>query len=184
MPGLGSAEALATADQVHRLQDQPGWLEWSDEEVQWRLIEIHNTGRAIPRSRLDALFGKFELVGRIEHHSRGSGLSLPIAKAAVEQHGGPHPRPQRRGLGHRLLPAAAHARRRRPAARARPAYGTTSPRVSAAEPATKRSACRLTALRFEVELDHGGPGGAGGADEAGGGPDGAGGADHEEEITV
>ena len=88
VPGFGDAESLATAEQVHRLHEQPGWLEWSDEDLQWRLIEIHNTGRAIPRSRIDALFGKFELVGRIDNHSRGSGLSLPIAKAAIEQHGG------------------------------------------------------------------------------------------------
>ena len=37
-----------------------------------RLIEVFNTGDPIPEDRRKALFGKFELVGRIEHHHKGS----------------------------------------------------------------------------------------------------------------
>jgi len=183
VPGLGAVAALATADQVRRLQDQPGWLEWSDEAVRWRLIEIHNTGRAIPRSRLDALFGKFELVGRIEHHSRGSGLSLPIAKAAVEQHGGRILVHSAEGWGtafYLLLPTltAPGAAVRKPGLWDDVAEGVGG-RAGDEEVGVPADGAAL-----QVELDYRGPGGAGGAHEAGGGPDGAGGADHEEELTV
>ena len=53
-----------------------------------RIGEAMITGEPIPEDRKEALFGKFELVGRIEHHQKGTGLSLPIAGAAMETHGG------------------------------------------------------------------------------------------------
>ena len=88
VPDLGDAGDLVTEEGVRRLQAHPSFEHWAGEELRWRILEVHNTGRAIPADRMDALFGKFEIVGPIANHSRGSGLSLPIARAAVEQHGG------------------------------------------------------------------------------------------------
>ena len=88
VPGGGRPAALQRPEEIMRLASQPSFGQWSDVPVTWRIIEIFNTGEAIPPERCAALFGKFELVGRIENHQRGSGLSLPIAKSAIEQHGG------------------------------------------------------------------------------------------------
>ena len=88
IPGEGDVSILPTTESVGRLMQQPSYQAWDGEDLRWRLIEIHNTGPAISPEQKQALFGKFELVGRIEHHKRGSGLSLPIAKSVVEQHGG------------------------------------------------------------------------------------------------
>ena len=183
VPGFGDADSLATAEQVHRLHEQPGWLEWSDEDLQWRLLEIHNTGRAIPRSRIDALFGKFELVGRIDNHSRGSGLSLPIAKAAVEQHGGRILVHSQEGWGtafYLLLPTMGAP--------------ATAPRVGhlwddAAQGVGRGAGHEEMgqpgdAARFEVEFDDDGAAGPRDLDQAGGGVDGPGRADHQEHLTV
>jgi len=182
VPGLGAAAVLATDDRVKRLHDQPGWLEWSDEEVQWRLVEIHNTGRAIPRSRLDALFGKFELVGRIEHHSGGSGLSLPIAKAAVEQHGGGILVHSAEGWGtafYLLLPTLTG-----PTVARRTRLWDDVPEGVGGRAGDEEVRVRADGAALQVELHHDGPDGPRGGDEAGGGPDGARGADHQEELTV
>ncbi|MBE0529593.1 MAG: HAMP domain-containing histidine kinase [Rhodospirillales bacterium] len=181
VPGFGPAATLATPDQVQRLREQPGWLPWSGEQVAWRLLEIHNTGRAIPRHRLDALFGKFELVGRIEHHSRGSGLSLPIAKAAVEQHGGRILVRSEEGWGtafYLLLPTL-------PAV-AGSAGGLWDDAPQGVGRRTGHEQVGVAADRagLEVELDHHGAARAGDGDQAGGGPDGARSADHEEHLTV
>jgi signal transduction histidine kinase len=70
------------------LKGQASYGRWAHEELTWRMIEIFNTGDPIPEDRRKALFGKFELVGRIEHHHKGSGLSIPIANSAVKHHGG------------------------------------------------------------------------------------------------
>ncbi len=88
VPGQGSPKDLLKPGNLRLLQDQPGYRQWEDEDIQWRLIEVFNSGEPIPEDRRKALFGKFELVGRIEHHHKGSGLSLPIAQSAVECHGG------------------------------------------------------------------------------------------------
>ena len=56
--------------------------------MRWRAVEIYNTGPYIPKDKREALFQKFELVGRIEHHQKGSGLSLPIVQAILDNHGG------------------------------------------------------------------------------------------------
>lgn len=88
IPGLPSALAQPDADMVRRLWSQPSFREYENAPVHWLLVEVFNTGAPIPEDRRRALFGKFELVGRIEHHHKGSGLSLPIAQAAIEHHGG------------------------------------------------------------------------------------------------
>lgn len=88
IPGLPSALAQPDAEMVRRLWSQPSFRDYENAPVHWQLIEVFNTGAPIPEDRRRALFGKFELVGRIEHHHKGSGLSLPIAQAAIEHHGG------------------------------------------------------------------------------------------------
>ena len=66
----------------------PAYVRDRQPRLGWRTIEIFNTGPVIPEEKLDKLFRKFELVGRIEHHQKGSGLSLPIVQAVLENHGG------------------------------------------------------------------------------------------------
>lgn len=88
IPGLPAAQAQPDAEMVRRLWSQPSFRDFENTPVHWQLVEVFNTGAPIPEDRRRALFGKFELVGRIEHHHKGSGLSLPIAQAAIEHHGG------------------------------------------------------------------------------------------------
>lgn len=85
IPGQGTVEELAASleEATSVLQD-----EGDDLAVTWRLLEIHNTGRPIPLDKREALFKQFELVGPIENHQRGTGLSLPIAQAAMQKNGG------------------------------------------------------------------------------------------------
>ena len=88
IPGLGPvAEALDERARQEFL-DQPALASWCEQGVAWRAVELFNTGPHIPLDKREALFTKFELVGRIEHHQKGSGLSLPIVQAIVENHGG------------------------------------------------------------------------------------------------
>ncbi len=88
VPGQGSPGELLEPEVVRQLFDQPTYRKFEDEEMRWRLIEVFNTGEPIPAKRRKALFGKFELVGPIQNHNKGSGLSLPIAQGAVQCHGG------------------------------------------------------------------------------------------------
>lgn len=88
VPGQGGPEELLLTESLRSLVEQPTYQEYEDEDIRWRLIEVFNNGDPIPDDRRKALFGKFQLVGRIEHHHKGSGLSLPIAQGAVECHGG------------------------------------------------------------------------------------------------
>lgn len=88
IPGLPASLAQPDAEMVRRLWSQPSFRDYENTPIHWQLIEVFNTGAPIPEDRRHALFGKFELVGRIEHHHKGSGLSLPIAQAAIEHHGG------------------------------------------------------------------------------------------------
>ncbi len=87
IPGFGDPENL------HRkVETTAGELFqnsiWDQRSVHWRLIEIRNTGAPIPANRREALFTKFELVGPIENHQRGTGLSMPIVKTVLQRHGG------------------------------------------------------------------------------------------------
>ena len=88
IPGLASGHVEPDAEMVRRLWSQNSFRDYESTPIRWLLVEIFNTGAPIPEDRRRALFGKFELVGRIEHHHKGSGLSLPIAQAAIEHHGG------------------------------------------------------------------------------------------------
>ncbi len=87
IPGLGSPAVLQK-----KITQASGEVFdnnlWEDQPVKWRLIEVFNTGVPIPGERRAALFTEFELVGPIENHQRGTGLSMPIVKTALERHGG------------------------------------------------------------------------------------------------
>ncbi len=88
IPGLGPIAEVIPPEVRRELLARPGLARWRPEDVRWRGILVYNTGPAIPAGRREALFRKFELVGRIEHHQRGSGLSLAIVQAILENHGG------------------------------------------------------------------------------------------------
>jgi signal transduction histidine kinase len=88
IPGLTDEQTRPDAEMVRRLWMQKSFRDYETAPIRWLLVEIFNTGAPIPEDRRRALFCKFELVGRIEHHHKGSGLSLPIAQAAIEHHGG------------------------------------------------------------------------------------------------
>ena len=185
VPGQGSPEDLLLTESLRSLLDQPSYQQWEDEEIRWRLIEIFNSGEPIPKDRRKALFGKFELVGRIEHHHHGSGLSLPIAQGAVECHGGRiflcsdakdgnsfylllptllDPEVVREAMNKHLWDDAVEG------------IGGTAGDKKVGQVAD------LTALK--VEVDDLGSGIDRGVHQTGGGIDGAGGSDHEEEVTV
>ncbi len=87
VPGLGGPEVLrgklGNVGQGIFEDDR-----WQDNPVNWRLIEVFNTGQSIPSDRREALFTEFELVNPIANHQRGTGLSMPIVKTALERHGG------------------------------------------------------------------------------------------------
>jgi len=52
-------------------------------------IDIEDNGPGIPAEAQDQLFGKFGVAGRIDHHTSGTGLGLPIARnIIVNGHGG------------------------------------------------------------------------------------------------
>ncbi|HPF69657.1 MAG TPA: ATP-binding protein [Candidatus Krumholzibacteria bacterium] len=182
VPGEGRAADLVTPEMEQRLHALPDFADWSEEDVRWRIVEVHNSGRAIPRGRIDALFGKFELVGRIEHHSRGSGLSLPIAKAAVEQHGGRILVHSEEGWGtafYLLLPTL-------PAAAAQhivEGLWDDAGQGVGGRSGDEEVGVTADGAGFEVELDDDGAVGPGGGDQPGRGPDGAGRPDHEEEFA-
>jgi signal transduction histidine kinase len=185
IPDLGVRDWLPGPDAVARLKNQPAYAHWNGRPLRWRLIEVFNTGEPIPEDRQEALFGKFELVGRIEHHQKGSGLSLPIAGAAIETHGGrifvrSHP-----GDGNSfflLLPTIMDV--------GGELAGTVpGSRNDEAEGVGGRSGDEEIDLGgdpagFDVELDDAGAPLAGGADETGGWIDRPGRAHHQEEITV
>ncbi len=88
IPGLGPVADALDERARQGFLDQPVMASWCERGVSWRAVELFNTGPHIPLDKREALFTKFELVGRIEHHQKGSGLSLPIVQAIVENHGG------------------------------------------------------------------------------------------------
>jgi len=86
IPGLGDADVLkAKVCPENEIFSDGHWNGWP---VRWRLVEISNTGTPIPENRRAALFNIFEMVGPMANHQRGSGLSLPIVKTALERMGG------------------------------------------------------------------------------------------------
>jgi len=185
VPGEGEAAELTGADNVGRLCDQPSFRQWEDEEIRWRLIEVFNTGEAIPAGRQKALFGKFELVGRIEHHQKGSGLSLPIAKSAVEHHGGLiflHSGQADGNSFYVLLPTvdASVGHDHQPSSRL---WDDVAESIGGAAGHEEIGEVAYTAA-FEIELDDLGPGGLCTVHEPGSGIDGSGSAHDEKEVTA
>jgi len=185
VPGLGVRDWLPGPDAVDRLKGQPAFEHWKDRSLRWRLIEVFNTGEPIPADRREALFGKFELVGRIEHHQKGTGLSLPIAGAAMETHGGRIFVESEDGRGNSFFLLV-------------PTIMDVGGELAGSIPGSRNEQGQGLGGRtgheevdaggdgagFEVELDDAGAALPGGVDEAGAGVDRARGADHQEELTV
>jgi signal transduction histidine kinase len=180
VPELGEVGDLVTVEGVRHLEAQPAFSHWADLHVRWRILEIQNTGPAIPADRMDALFGKFEIVGSLANHSRSSGLSLPIARAALEQHGGRLLVSSGDGVGtsfYLVLPTlAADAVPGDPRS-----LWDDLPESLGGRAADEEVRVVAHAPRLEVELDDGGTPCGGEADQPGGGVDGAGRPDHEKE---
>jgi signal transduction histidine kinase len=88
IPGHGGPEEVIGGNWPAELAERPAFAPWQAAGIHWRIIMIYNTGPTIPAERRDALFNKFEIVGRIEHHQKSSGLSLSIVRAVLENHGG------------------------------------------------------------------------------------------------
>jgi len=86
--GMGGVKELLMEKTRRELSSIPSFARWLDLDVRWRIVMIYNTGNAIPEEKRDTLFRKFELVGHIEHHHKGSGLSMSIVQAVLENHGG------------------------------------------------------------------------------------------------
>jgi len=189
VPGQDKADWGVEAEGEYYLKGQASYRRWEHEKLTWRLIEVFNTGDPIPEDRRKALFGKFELVGRIEHHHKGSGLSMPIASSAVKNHGGRILVHTDKKIGNSfflLLPTLSS--KALPAADKDPESGDVAgnqkPQGVGGRTGDKEIGQMSDAARFEIELDHAGSGLVGGSDQTSGGIDGARGADNEEEVTV
>lgn len=160
-------------------------MEWEDREVHWRLIQVFNTGPVIPEVHRDALFGKFELVERIENHQQGCGLSLPIAKAAIQMHGG-------RIFLHSASVAGNSFFILLPTLKVEPGIGGAVDSGSGNQQAEGLGSISWheeidlvgNAAGLEIELEDQGSLTAGGIDETGGGEDDSGSTHDEEEITI
>ena len=182
VPNQGTISELIRTESLRKLEEQKAFRSYEDEDLRWRIVEIFNTGRPIPADRRAALFGKFEIVGRIENHQKGSGLSLPIAKAAVESHGGRIflDSDEKDGNSFFLmlptLPGCPLPGRNESGYDFRECIGSAAWDEEVGEPGD--------AAPFEVELEDLCASILGGIDQAGGGIDGAGGSNHEEEVTV
>lgn len=175
VPGQGAVGELAVDEARLRLLNHVERAERSAETIQWRLLEIYNTGTPIPPDRRQALFSKFQIIGEIQHHQKGSGLSLPIALAAVEHHGGAIFLESPDGEGNSfylLLPTV-------PAG-----SGQEQGDGVGGAAGDEQGGQGGHSAGLEVELDDRGAGAAGGRDQSGGGVDGACGADHEEELAL
>ena len=185
VPGRGPIWDLIGPESLRRLEEQQAFEDFEDEDLRWRMVEIFNTGSPIPVDRRAALFGKFEIVGRIENHQKGSGLSLPIAKAAAESHGGRiflHSDGMDGNSFFLMLPSLDDR-----------AEGRTPKKKSIVHERDKgfgRAAWDEDVSQagdstpFDIELDDLCTSILGGIDEPGGGVDGASSADDQEEVTV
>jgi len=160
VPGLDGPDCRIDPEGEYILKGQDSFRHWEKDKLTWRLIEIFNTGDPIPEDRRKALFGKFELVGRIEHHQKGSGLSLPIANSAIKNHGG--------SIGYGRDPQLRNKVVQGDGRRSR----------------DKKVGQVADAPGFEVELDDTGSSLTGGPDQTGGRVDSPRRTDHEEEVTV
>jgi signal transduction histidine kinase len=185
IPGIGVRDWLPGPEAVARLRAQPAYAHWAGRQLRWRLIEVFNTGEPIPEDRQAALFGKFELVGRIEHHQQGTGLSLPIAGAAMETHGGRilvRSVPGEGNSFYLLLPTIMDAEG--DLAGTIPGSGHDEAEGIGGGAGDEQVDLGGDPAGLDVEFDDAGAALAGGPDESGGGVDGAGGPDHQEKITL
>ena len=182
-PGQKGADCRIEPEGEIYLKGQASYGRWAHEELTWRLIEIFNTGDPIPEDRRKALFGKFELVGRIEHHHKGSGLSIPIANSAVKHHGGSILVHADKKLGNSfflLLPTL----RSDAKAVEEPKLGNQADQ-GVGRGTGYKEICQMTdAARFDVEFDHASSLSPGRSDQPGGGVDGTRGTDHQEQVTI
>ena len=184
VPGLDGAYSSVEPEGEYFLKGQASFRRWEHEKLTWRMIEIFNTGDPIPEDRRQALFGKFELVGRIEHHHKGSGLSIPIASTAVKNHGGRILIHSDKRMGNSfflLLPTVQSEAV--PNNGPDPELGDQVIQGVGGRAGDEEVGQMADASRLEVEFDDAGPRIPGGSDQAGGGVDCASRADHEEEIT-
>lgn len=56
---------------------------------EWLQIEVHDTGRGIPKEFQQSIFDRFKQINPSDQFEKhGTGLGLPICKGIVEQHGG------------------------------------------------------------------------------------------------
>ena len=189
VPGQDESNCPVDPEGECVLKGQASYRHWEHEEITWRLIEIFNTGEPIPEDRREALFGKFELVGRIEHHQKGSGLSMPIASSAVKNHGGSimiHADPKLGNSFFLLLPTLRSGAVANPGLNGGPDQLLPDQMAESFGGRTgdKKIGQMADASRFEIEFDDAGSSLAGGTDQTGGGVDGTGSADHEEEVTI
>jgi signal transduction histidine kinase len=88
IPGLGAPTEVLGEKLLGEFALHPAFADWQDGRLGWQILLLHNTGPVIPADKRESLFNKFEIVGRIENHQKGSGLSLPIVRAVLENHGG------------------------------------------------------------------------------------------------
>jgi signal transduction histidine kinase len=189
VPGQDVSDCRVDPEGECVLKGQASFGHWEHEEITWRLIEIFNTGDPIPEDRREALFGKFELVGRIEHHQKGSGLSMPIASSAVKNHGGSimiYADPKLGNSFFLLVPTLRSGAVANPGLNGGPDQLLTDQMAESfgGGAGDKKVGQMADASRFEIEFDDAGASLAGGADQTGGGVDGTGSADHEEEVTI
>jgi signal transduction histidine kinase len=185
IPGQDRAACGVEPEGEYFLKGQGSYRKWEHEKITWRMIEVFNTGDAIPEDRRKALFGKFELVGRIEHHHKGSGLSMPIASSAVNNHGGRilvHADKLRGNSFFLLLPTLRSGAK--PRLSAALVSGNQEPHGVGGGTGDEEVALVADAAPFEVKFDDPGTGLPGGPDEAGGRVDRSGGTDNQEEVTV
>lgn len=183
VPGLGPAAGLVDPAGAARLQAALEHDGRPPQSVTWRLLEIYNTGPEIPADRQEALFAKFQLVGRITHHQQGSGLSLPIAKCAVEHHGGSVHLVGHEGSGNSfylLLPTVPATAPRGAVPSCWDDQGERLRGVAGNEEIRQVG----DGAALEVELDDRGAAATGLLHQPGGGMDGAGGAHDQEEVAV
>lgn len=77
-PDGGTIKAGVVANQVASNQ----------EKTTQALVSIIDSGPGVPPKEASRVFDKFYQAERIDYHSEGSGLGLPIAKYIIDEHGG------------------------------------------------------------------------------------------------
>ena len=184
IPDWGTVDDLLAPEGLNRLTGQESYRRWERESIRWRLVEVFNTGVPIPPDKMKALFGRFELVGGIKHHKKGTGLSLPLAQSAVECHGGRiicQAHPTDGNSFYFLLPTFDGNPSR--AQESTSGLWDDFPQGLGGTAWHEKVGQVADPASLKIEFDDHGAAVAGGIDESGRGVDGAGGTHDEEEIT-